>query len=242
VTRIRRLAVILLLYCHAASTPASPDIPSFEASYRIERARFEVGRIRLDFHTFPNGRYLYKSITEIAGFIAWFRDERVEESSRGFMDAAGIHVEHYRFLRTGGRRDKRVEVRFDPAQGSVTNTVDGQPWEMQIPEATLDKLVVQIAMMQKLQERVEDQQFRVADGGSVKDFRIHVIGQETIEVPAGRFATIKVQKNPKPGGRQTFLWLAPGLGYLPVQIMRTEEDGATYYSQLESVSDSLRIE
>ena len=232
--------LVFLLFSNASDLQASPTTPSFEASYRIERSIFDIGRIKLRFQISSAGNYVYDSFTEVAGFVAWFRDDRVEETSRGRVDANGIYPDHYRFKRRGGKGDKQAEVSFDWTAGQVENTVDGQSWEMAIPQGTLDKLVVQIAMMQKLQDSVQDQHFRVADGGKLKDFRIHIRARETLELPAGNFDTIKVEKTPEHGGRQTHLWLAPSLGYLPVQIMRIEEDGARYYSTLESASDSLR--
>lgn len=233
------MSAFLLPGC-IASLRAAQDIPSFEASYSIERAIFDVGHIQLRFKVDPDGNYVYDSITEVAGFIAWFRDDRVEESSRGRVDASGIHPDHYRFERIGGPGGKQVEVRFDWQSGRVKNVVDDQPWEMAVPHGSLDKLVVQIAMMRNLQNSIEDQHFRVADGGKLKDFRIHIRGRETLDVPAGHFDTVKVEKTPEHGSRKTFLWLAPTLGYLPVRILRIENDGAEYYSVLESVSDSLR--
>lgn len=231
--------VVFLLYSSAIQ--ASPVIPSFEARYSIERAVFDVGHIRLRFQVDPAGNYVYESVTEVAGFIAWFRNDRVEEASRGRMDASGIQPDHYRFERSGGNGDKQAEVRFDWTTGRVENTVNGQSWEMAVPQGALDKLVVQLAMMSNLQDRIQDQHFRVADGGKLKDFRIHIRTRETLDVPAGNFETIKVEKTPEHGSRKTYLWLAPELGYLPVQIMRIEADGARYYSVLESASDSLRV-
>jgi len=233
--------LVCLLFSSAGTLQAGPVIPSFEASYRIERSIFDIGRIQLQFYLSPAGNYVYNSITEVAGFIAWFRDDRVEETSRGRMDASGVYPDHYHFERIGGKGDKRAAVRFDWNTGQVENTIDGESWKMAIPQGALDKLVVQIAMMRNLQDSVQDQHFRVADGGKLKDFRIHVRRRETLEVPAGNFETIKVEKTPEYGNRKTYLWLAPGLGYLPVQIMRIEEDGASYYSVLESASDSLRV-
>ena len=158
------------------------------------------------------------------------------------MDANGIYPDHYRFERSGGRGDRQAEVRFDWMRRLVRNTVDGQSWEMTITPGVVDKLVVQIAMMRNLQRTEQDQQFSVADGGKLKDFRIRIQGRETLELPAGQFATLKVEKTPELGSRKTYLWLAPALGYLPVQIMRIEADGARYTSVLEHASDSLRVE
>ena len=240
--RTRRLSgLACLLFCCTSALQANPGIPSFNASYRIERSLFDIGRVQLHFHISPTGAYVYESVTEVAGFAAWFRDDRVQETSRGRMDARGIRPDLYRFERRGGKGDKRAVVSFDWQAAQVKNTINGESWKMAVPPGTLDKLVVQIAMMHRLQEAVRDQHFRVADGGKLKDFRIHVQARETLEVPAGRFATVKVEKTPESGSRKTYLWLAPALGYLPVQIMRVENDGASYYSVLERASDSLRV-
>lgn len=239
----RVLLLLWFLLCSfTGNAPASPELPSFEASYRIERSIFDIGRIQLRFHTSPSSHYVYESITEVAGFIAWFRDDRVVEISRGFMDVNGIHPDYYHFERSGGKGDKQTEVSFDWISGQVKNTVNGRSWKMTVPPGTLDKLVVQIAMMHNLQKTEQDQQFSVADGGKLKDFRIRIQGRETLVLPAGRFATLKVEKTPEYGNRRTYLWLAPALGYLPVQVMRIEADGARYTSVLERVSHALRVE
>lgn len=234
--------VLLLLIGDLPASGAGTGIPSFDASYRIERSIFDIGQVQLRFQRGPGAAYVYHSLTEVAGFIAWFRDDRVEETSRGEMDDTGIRPAYYRFQRTGGDGDKLAEITFDWQAGTVENTVAGQTWEMAVPPGTLDKLVVQIAMMRDLQQAVEELHFEVADGGRLKDYRIYVHGREILELPAGVFKTVKVEKAPQSHGRRTFLWLAPALGYLPVQIMRIERDGAEYFSILEHVSDSLRTE
>jgi hypothetical protein len=233
----RSLSVLLMLLW--ADLPAA-GIPSFEASYRIERSVFDIGEVRLQFRRGPGAEYVYHSLTEVAGFLAWFRDDRVEETSRGVMDASGIRPAYYRSRRSGRDGEQLAEIIFDWQSGSVENRVAGQPWEMPVPPGTLDKLIVQIAMMRDLQESVEDLAFQVADGGRLKEYRVRIRGRETLELPSGVYRTVKVEKDPQSHGRRTFLWLAPALGYLPVRIMRIERDGAEYFSVLEEVSDSLR--
>lgn len=239
--RCRPAVLLMLLAPCLPAAQTGTDIPSFEASYRIERSAFDIGQVQLRFRRGPGTEYVYQSLTEVAGFIAWFRDDRVEETSRGVMDAAGIRPAYYRFQRTGGDGDRLAEISFDWESGQVRNVVDGQPWKMPVPPGTLDKLVVQVAMMRDLQKAVEDLSFKVADGGRLKDYRLFVRERETLELPAGEFQTVKVEKAPQSRGRRTLLWVAPALGYLPVQIMRIEKDGAEYYSILEYVSDSLRL-
>jgi hypothetical protein len=95
-------------------------------------------------------------------------------------------------------------------------------------------------MMLALQQDKKDVTFNVADGGKLKEYRFKVVGQETLEVPAGTFATVKVTKLRNNKKRQTYVWCAPELNYLPVRIWQRETDDSVYTSDLESFSGALR--
>jgi len=232
----------IMVFSCLTSGQVGARMPAFEATYKIMRSGFGLGDIQIRFQIEPDGHYHYESLTQVTGIVAWFNSDRVHESSRGIMDDGGVWPHYYRFQRTGGEQDKLAEITFDWEAGRVKNVVDGQPWKMDIPEGALDKLIVQIAMMLNLQQDVKDQHFKVADGGKLKDYGILISEQATLDLPAGQFETLKVEKEPENKRRKTWLWLAPELGYLPVQIMRVEKDGSVYYSVLDSFSESLRTD
>jgi hypothetical protein len=228
------LAVLLLCSVTTNSLPAA-TVPDFEANYRIKRAGLILGSTRLIFRTNTSGEYTYKSTSGVGGFLSWFRKEHVSESSHGSMHAGGIRPDEYRFRRTGDRGSRVARVRFDWQNGKAVNTVDGVPWQMDILPGTLDKLVVQIAIMQQLQAGPSDLDFSIADGGKPKRYRIYIRDEETVNVPAGEFDTVRIEQEADNTRRKTILWAAPDLHYLPVKIMREESNGAVYYSVLESV-------
>ena len=76
----------------------------------------------------------------------------------------------------------------------------------------------------------------LADGGKPKRYRIYIRNEETVNVPAGEFDTVRIEQEADNTRRKTILWAAPDLHYLPVKIMREESNGALYYSVLESVT------
>lgn len=232
-----RFTLVIMLLCSMITTslPAA-TVPDFEASYRIKRAGLTLGSTRLSFRTTPGGQYTYKSTSGVGGFLSWFRKEHVRESSRGSMQPDGIRPDEYLFRRTGDRGSRLARVRFDWQNGKAVNTVDGTPWQMDIPPGILDKLVVQIAIMQQLQAGPSDLEFSIADGGKPKRYRVFIRDEETVDVPAGEFDTVRIEQEADNTRRKTFLWAAPALDYLPVKIMREESNGAVYYSVLESVT------
>ena len=231
-----RFALVFLLLCSVTTGLPAVTIPDFDASYRIKRAGLTLGSTRLSFRSTPDGRYSYDSTSGVGGFLSWLRKEHVRESSRGSLDATGIRPEEYRFQRTGDRGNRLASVRFDWPNGKAVNTVDGTAWQMDIQPQTLDKLIVQIAIMQQLQAGPSDIEFRIADGGKPKRYSILIHGEETVDVPAGEFNTIRIEQKADNMQRKTILWAAPKLDYLPVKIMREETSGAVYYSVLESVT------
>jgi Protein of unknown function (DUF3108) len=62
-----------------------------------------------------------------------------------------------------------------------------------------------------------------------------VEGEETIQVPAGESAALRVVRNPrKEFDARLEVWLAPSLGYLPARIRQTESNGNVFELQLRS--------
>ena len=59
-------------------------------------------------------------------------------------------------------------------------------------------------------------------------FSFQVLGQEEIATRLGRLQTLHLTRPPKPGSYKSRLdvWLAPALGWMPVQIRNTEANGA----------------
>ena len=215
--------------------------PDFTATHRIEYNGLRTGIAEVSWEIDRDGTYEYESSSWNTGLISLFRNKRRQESSLGSIGPDGIRPRVYRYQLTGGRQERHAELIFDWKNKLVENRVDGTRWEMQIPHGTVDKLSVQIAMMQELGEGKTDFRFPVADGGKLKTYRFKVIGRETIDGQAGRFDTIKVQRLREDNRADTILWCAPSLSYLPVRILRREEDEDEYRSDLESYSESLVV-
>lgn len=72
---------------------------------------------------------------------------------------------------------------------------------------------------------------QVAEGRDAAPFAFRVLGEEEIDSPlapeTGKIATVHVIRPPKPGlyNSQLDIWLAPSLGWYPVQIRNTESNG-----------------
>ena len=131
------------------------------------------------------------------------------KSVSGTLGETGVRPDTYHYSRSGGSRERKAELSFDWQAMSVSNHVEDSRWEMEIPAGTLDKLVSQLAMMLALRNGETDVSFNIADGGKLKEYRFRVVGEETLELPAGTFDTVKITKLRDNKKRETYIWCAP---------------------------------
>jgi hypothetical protein len=218
------------------------SLPSFEATFRIMHGSLRLGTTEVSLSVEGNGNYRYESHTWPSGWISWLFKEDLRELSQGIMDEAGIRPLFYQYRRSGRRTSRNAELTFDWNTSTVVNNVADSTWEMTIPAGTLDKLSTQLGIMQELQNGTTEKTLAVADGGKLKQYAFEVIGTETVDLPAGHFEAIKLKRVGESTQQLTHIWCAPGLRYLPVLIVQRNEDRSEYRRELESFSESLRVQ
>jgi hypothetical protein len=231
------LACVLQVHALQAAS-----LPSFAATFKIMRDSLRLGTTELSLTVEANGDYRYESHTWPSRWISWLLKEDLRELSRGIIDHTGIRPLFYNYQRTGRRATRTAELTFDWKTSTVVNNVADSKWEMTIPAGTLDKLSTQLGMMRELQNGATDKTFAVADGGKLKQYTFQVIGTETVDLPAGRFETVKLNRVGDSKEKLTYIWCAPELHYLPVRLWQRKKDQSEYQSELESFSESLRVE
>jgi len=232
-------ALLFAAVLFAADARAS-EVPDFKATYELSRGSMKIGNSSIELSNGAGGSYTYRSRSWPVRWVAWFLKDKLYETSRGRITAAGIRPDNYHYQRTGGRKEREANLTFDWQTMTVQNDVEGSKWEMDIPAGTLDKLVSQLGMMYALARGETDINFNIADGGKLKEYHFKVVGTEPLELPAGTFDTVKITRLREDNKRETFVWCAPALHYLPVRIWQRETDDAEYQSDLESFSTSLR--
>jgi hypothetical protein len=229
-------AMLLSSILHAA------PLPDFEASYQLQRGNLNIGTSTISLANKAHNEYLYESRSLPASWASWLFRDKLFESSRGHIIDNQVRPDRYHYQRTGSSREREAILSFDWGNMTVENNVQDSPWKMDIPAGTLDKLVSQLGMMLALGEGKTEVTFNIADGGKLKEYRFKVLGRETLELPAGRFDTVKITKLRDNKRRETYIWCAPELNYLPVRIWQREKDEAVYQSDLESFTFTSEAE
>ena len=220
----------VLMSCMLQAAP----LADFEASYQLKRGNLRIGTSTISLVNMENNGYRYESRSWPTSWVAWFLKDILHETSEGRLDENGLRPLNYQYSRSGGKKEREASLAFDWNAMIVANNVDDSHWKMEIHEGTLDKLASQLGMMLALGRGETDITFSIADGGKLKEYRFKVVGHETLELPAGRFETVKITKLRKNKSRETYVWCAPQLNFLPVRIWQREKDDAVYQSDLES--------
>jgi hypothetical protein len=211
----------------------------FESGYELSIKGIPQGETRMQLEPDRPGTYLYHSLTQPKSLAAWFRDDTVREQSRFEVGAEGLRPLDFEYQRSSDRTNRSVTIRFDWENNRVLNSVEGDNWSMPVPSGTLDKILVNLALMLDLQRGLTHVEYPVADGGILKTYRFDVINEARVETPAGVFETVVVERS-REDKQFTRLWCAPDLGYLPVRVERRLNDDMHYISELKDYSESLR--
>jgi len=209
--------------------------PAFRARYHVAAAGFPVGVMERSFERFPDGRFRFWSLTRARGLVALFRSERVEESSEGRLIAPhGLRPDRYTYQRGGGK-PRTVDIAFDWSIPRAVNTINEQQWQLAIKPGTVDRLVYQLHIMQDVANGASGPfVYPVADGGKLKLYHFERISEETVDVPLGRFRTIRLERRYEKADTHATVWVAPELHHLPVRVLH-HENGITTRVSLESV-------
>ncbi len=221
---VRRLAIWLvgpLGLCGAAAAPGGAGEPQpFTALYALDWHGLTAGNSTLTLEQIAPATYEYRSVNRARGlFRLAFPDPISERSVFALVDG---HVQPLSYGEDNGpgRTDQNVALQFDWKGGRVRGTQDGKPVDRPLESGTQDPLSVQIELMRDLAAGGSPMHFLLFDKDAAKQYRYTRERGERLDTALGRLDTV-VYRSDRPGSDRVLrLWLAPSLGYLPVQAER----------------------
>jgi len=214
---------------------SAEEIPDFSANYLVKLNGIQAGELKRSLQTETSGLRRFYSASQAKGVFAFFKPDLIEETSLWRLQNGKVQPHNYVYQRSGGKKDKKLEMQFDWKNQHVNIDDHKHPWKLELEAGALDKLVYQISLMRDLNRGIKQVNYRIADGGKLKTYHIQLLAQETITTPLGQVETVKLtRKREKPSDRETTLWCAPALSYLPVKLEHIE-DGTTFTAVIRSL-------
>ncbi|MCL2636649.1 MAG: DUF3108 domain-containing protein, partial [Betaproteobacteria bacterium] len=186
----------------------------------MESLGLQVGRAEHHWEFAEDGSYLLRGVSETSGLAAFFRPGRLLLESRGRLVAGGLRPESFRSRRAGREAEEGAD--FDWAAGQLTLLRDGSRHRLTPGAQDILSLNYQLAYLGELAEGVE---LGVATERKYERQQLDALGEEEIEVPAGRFRTLRLRALTE---STTEIWIALDHGRLPVKIRFTDKKGDSF--------------
>lgn len=243
-TAIRTLTALVSLSTvglpPAAQARGLPE--RFEATFVLELAGTAIARTRWSLAPGAGGRYVSTSRTEPAGMFSLLSDDTRVERSEWVYAGDWLQPLAYHYEQTG-RKGRAIGITFDWEANVARHELRDGAWELPVTPGTMDKFNYFLALMRDLGRGERRIEYTIADGGRrLKRYVLTGDGEERIETALGTFDTVVVRREREGGKRQTTLWCASELGFLPVRIVHVERDGKSMTMRIESLDGIERRE
>ena len=214
------------------------SLPTFSAQYKLYASGMEIGEMDRAFSQSGTNSndYIYRSETRTTGLAAIFHKDIIVEQSRLKFIQQKIRPMQYTYQRTGGKKERNINVKFDWNNQKITNVVNETTMQFELEQDTLDKLIYQYVIMRDIQNNKLPYTYPIVDGRKIKTYNFRLLNEETIETPIGTFQTVKIERVRQNSEDKTYLWCAPDLQYLPIKVENIEKDSWTTVAIINSLT------
>lgn len=205
------------------SAPPEPAKPLLPANGTIRYAifmgerGFQIGRAEHTWEFTEDGRYRLTGMTETSGLAALFKSIRFENESSGRLVAGGLQPELYRTRKNG--QDANENADFDWATTAVHLSRGDKTQAIVAGTQDILSLNYQLAYLRQPDAGAT---VGVVTGKKYDRFALDSLGEEEIDIPAGRFRTLHLRAM---GDTVTEIWIALDRHRLPVKIRYTDKKG-----------------
>lgn len=217
---MRALAGIALLLAGLAPALAA-ELAARSDRYSVQWGDIELGEGTISLKPLGGGCYLYESLTHPVALVRWTYGSP-RDASRFCLRDGAVVAQHYEYVNEKRRKDS-FSLEFDWKAGRVKDIRGGEVHVRQLPPGpAYDRFVIREAVRLWVQghpqpESRPEASFTMVDEDRIRSYRFAIRGRETVEVPAGRFDTLRVERVDHPKKSYRY-WVAPSRGYLPVKI------------------------
>ena len=202
----------------AADTSADLGVTPFTATYALQWKGLTAARSTLQLKSLGGGTYRYSSSNRARGiFRVAFPDAINQTSSFEIRDG---RVAPLGYEEDNGDAKDDVKLQFDWSARRARGIAQGKSVDQPLESGTQDPLSVQIELMRDLASGHAPVSFLLFDKHEATRYNYTREQTEMLDTPLGHLETV-IYRSDRPGSDRVMrLWLAPSLGYLPVQAER----------------------
>lgn len=217
------LLVLSLLIVSVSPSIAGLLETGFEATYDVLYNEFYLGTAVRTLEPQGNQRWIYHSHTSPKGIASAFVSDIIDETSAIRKYNNRFQPTQYDYRQHGGKKDKVFQLKFDWESKQLSNTYTKKTYPLSAD--THDLLSFQIQLMQDMQAGKTSISYIIADKKRVDSYSLKLTETEDVETPMKTFSAVKLVSNKIRDKMQFIIWCAPELGYLPIKVMKIDDDG-----------------
>jgi len=214
--QIRLGIVAVLLSSASAASFAESNLVPHHADYEIEISVLGgllETQLQLDGNVF-----IAESNIRATGIASIFKHGSITEWSRFDVHNSAVRSFDYRSIDSLASNEKHMTLEFNWLDNTISGLIDGHVFSAQLEENIVDRSTLQYALMYDLLNNQLRSEYILQDGEKQKVLAVSNRGTRIIKVPFGRFEAVGIQHKVGNSMRETTLWCAEALGYLPIVI------------------------
>lgn len=233
------LGALLLM----ATSAQADTLSEFSAEYQVEKFNSIIGRTSYRLKRETDHVHFFMR-TELAGFIALLRNDRVEEDSWLQENNGKLRLLRYSYKQEGSKHNRNtrlgIEWQQDHTTGLATGSHAGKAVSIPVSDGVSDALSFQLSLMQDAADEDRALEYSVLNKDKLRQYVFRRLEHEDLEIRDQVVKTLVVER--VHDNRSTRLWLAIEYQYTPVRI-EIIEDGDTDSRMLvdELIIDGKRV-
>lgn len=217
--RMRAAAALALLLAAQAAHAVEAKLTEFTATYTVSWNGISLGDATMTLKAAGGDCYAYQSVTNPVGIVRMFYGSPYDLSEFCVVNGKVV-PKRFQYIRSRNSGENYT-LEFDMARGKVRDQAGA---ERDIPANAQDRFgmhqAVRLWLLGRLREKepgAEPYDVAQVDDHRIREYRFAITGRETIEIPAGKFDTILIQRVDDPKKTVKF-WIAPNRDYMPVKV------------------------
>lgn len=214
----------LLLPAVASSIPCEAAFEPFTAEYDLFRNGDRLGSTTIRLARDETGAWTYALESRAErGFIGLV-GAGYEESSRWMPAGERLMPLEFRREQHVAFRNRSYEAHFDWTTHRAHGRARDREWTFEdLTPGTLDRLLVNLALVRDLRCGRENLRYKVLENGRLETWRFERLGESTAKTPAGSYHVVRVAKHHDDPERESLSWHAPALDWLAVRIEHQDD-------------------
>lgn len=212
-----RLSIVMsLMFGAGTASVADVALVPHHTVYDIEISVLG-GRLETKLQ-FDGNLFTAESNIRPTGLASIFKHGNINEWSQFDVQENAIRSLDYRSDDSLASKEKHITLEFNWLENRVGGLINGSTYEAELEEQLVDRSTLQYALMYDLLNDRLRSEYVLQDGEKRKVLTVSNRGKRVIKVPFGTFEAVGIQHKAGNSRRETTLWCAEALGYLPIVI------------------------